>query len=44
MVDCLNSLGSSLFLVFAAVATAGLLFFFTITIVVGIGNITVMLR
>lgn len=44
MVDCLNSLGNSLFLVFAAVATAGLLFFFTITIVVGIGNITVMLR
>lgn len=44
MVDCLNTLGSSLFLVFAAVATAGLLFFFTITIVVGIGNITVMLR
>ncbi|MDD2554090.1 MAG: stage III sporulation protein AE [Desulfotomaculaceae bacterium] len=44
MVDCLNSLGNSLFLVFAAVATVGLLFFFTITIVVGIGNITVMLR
>jgi stage III sporulation protein AE len=44
MVDCLNGLGNSLFLVFAAVATAGLLFFFTITIVVGVGNITVMLR
>ncbi|MFX4260977.1 stage III sporulation protein AE [Pelotomaculum propionicicum] len=44
MVDCLNSLSSSLFHVFAAVATVGLLFFFTITIVVGIGNITVMLR
>lgn len=44
MVECLNSLGNSLFLVFAAVATVGLLFFFTITIVVGIGNITVMLR
>lgn len=44
MVDCLNGLGNNLFLVFAAVATAGLLFFFTITIVVGIGNITVMLR
>ncbi|NQS74840.1 MAG: stage III sporulation protein AE [Peptococcaceae bacterium] len=44
MVDCLNSLGNSLFLIFAAVATVGLLFFFTITIVVGIGNITVMLR
>lgn len=44
VVDCLNSLGGSLLLVFAAVATVGLLFFFTITIVVGIGNITVMLR
>lgn len=44
MVDCLNSLGNSLFLIFAAVATVGLLFFFTITIVVGIGNVTVMLR
>lgn len=44
MVDCLNGLGNNLFLVFAAVATVGLLFFFTITIIVGIGNITVMLR
>ncbi|MDD2443045.1 MAG: stage III sporulation protein AE [Desulfotomaculaceae bacterium] len=44
MVNCLNSLGNSLLLVFAAVATVGLLFFFTITIVVGVGNITVMLR
>lgn len=44
MVDCLNGLGNNLFLVFAAVATTGLLFFFTIAIVVGIGNITVMLR
>lgn len=44
MVSCLNSLGNSLFLIFAAVATVGLLFFFAITIVVGVGNITVMLR
>lgn len=44
MVDCLNGLGNNLILVFAAVATVGLLFFFTITIVVGVGNITVMLR
>ncbi|MDD3653716.1 MAG: stage III sporulation protein AE [Desulfotomaculaceae bacterium] len=44
MVNCLNSLGNSLFLIFAAVATVGLLFFFAITIVVGVGNITVMLR
>jgi len=44
MVSCLNSLGNNLLLIFAAVATVGLLFFFAITIVVGVGNITVMLR
>jgi stage III sporulation protein AE len=44
MVSCLNSLSNNLFLVFAAVATTGLLFFFTITILVGIGNINVMLH
>jgi len=44
MVSCLNSLGNNLLLIFAAVATVGLLFFFTITIVIGVGNLTVMLR
>jgi len=44
MVNCLNGLGNNLLLIFAAVATVGLLFFFAITIVVGVGNITVMLR
>lgn len=44
MVSCLNALGNNLLLIFAAVATVGLLFFFAITIVVGVGNITVMLR
>lgn len=44
MVGCLNGLGNNLLLIFASVATAGLLFFFAITIVVGVGNITVMLR
>ena len=44
MVGCLNDLSKSLFLIFSAVATAGLLFFFSIAIVVGVGNITVMLR
>jgi len=43
-VDCLNDLGNSLLAVFAVVATAGLLFFFTLTIVVAVGNLTVMLR
>ncbi len=42
--DCLNALGNNLITIFAAVATVGLLFFFTIAIVVGMGNITVMLH
>ncbi len=44
IVNCLNDLGNSLMAVFAVVATAGLLFFFTITIVVAVGNVTVMFR
>lgn len=44
MVDCLNDLGSSLMMVFAVVAIVGLLFFFTIAILIGVGNLTVMLR
>ncbi|BAF59351.1 MAG: stage III sporulation protein AE [Pelotomaculum sp.] len=44
MAGCLNDLGNSLLLIFAAVATAGLLFFFAIAIMVGVGNVTVMLR
>ncbi len=42
--DCLTSLGNSLIGVFGAVATVGILFFFAIAIVVGMGNLTVMLR
>ncbi len=42
--DCLNGLGNSLVTVFAAVATVGLLFFFVVAILVGLGNITVMLH
>lgn len=42
--QCLDKLGNSLITIFAAVATVGLLFFFAVTIVVGIGNFTVMLR
>ena len=44
VVDCLNEMGSSLILVFAAVGVVGLLFFFSITILIGVGNMTVMLR
>ncbi len=44
MSGCLNDLGNSLLMVFAVVATTGLLFFFAMAIVVAIGNLTVMLR
>ncbi|MFZ5596576.1 MAG: stage III sporulation protein AE [Bacillota bacterium] len=44
IVDCLNDLGNSLLSIFAAVGTTGLLFFFTMTIIVAVGNLTVMLR
>jgi len=44
VVDCLNEMGSSLILVFAAVGVVGLLFFFSITVLIGVGNMTVMLR
>ncbi len=44
IVGCLNGLYASLLHIFAAVATAGLLFFFTIVIVIGVGNAAVMLR
>ncbi|AQS58495.1 stage III sporulation protein AE [Desulforamulus ferrireducens] len=44
MADCLSGLGKSLLTVFAAVATVGLLFFFAITIVVGMGDLMTMLR
>ncbi len=42
--DCLTSLGNSLITVFGVVATVGILYFFAIAIVVGMGNLTVMLR
>ncbi len=44
VVDCLNDLGASLMMVFAVVSVVGLLFFFTIAILIGVGNLTVMLR
>ncbi len=42
--DALHLLGNYLFIVFAAVLAVGLMFFVTITIVVGLGNVTAMLR
>jgi stage III sporulation protein AE len=42
--DALHLLGNYLFMVFAAVLAVGLMFLVVITIVVGLGNVTVMLR
>ncbi|KAB2951719.1 stage III sporulation protein AE [Heliorestis acidaminivorans] len=42
--DCLEVIGSSLALIFGAVATVGMMFFLALAIVVGAGNITVMMR
>lgn len=42
--ESLNLLGNYLFIVFAAVAAVGLMFFIALAIVVGLGNFSVMLR
>lgn len=44
VVDCLSDLGNSVMVIFAAVATLGLLFFFALAVLIGVGNLTVMLR
>jgi stage III sporulation protein AE len=44
LVSCLNSLANSLVMVLVTVATVGIMFFITITVVIGVGNMTVMLR
>lgn len=42
--DALQSMGSSLTLVFASVASVGIMFFMAISIIMATGNMTVMLR
>jgi stage III sporulation protein AE len=42
--SALQDMGNSITLIFAAVAAVGLMFFIAITIIVGLGNVTVMLR
>lgn len=44
VVSSLNTMGNSLMLVFAAVISVGLMFFFVIAIVIGAGNFSTMLR
>ncbi len=42
--DCLNTLGNSMIGIFAVVATVALLFFFSLAIMAGMGNLSVMMR
>lgn len=44
LADCLNYMSNSLILVFATVSAVAIMFFITITIIVGAGNITIMMR
>ena len=44
LADVLSGMGGSLTVLFAAMAVAGLFAFFAIALVVGMGNITMMMR
>lgn len=44
IVDALNSMGNSLILLFVSVASVGFMFIVAITIIIGAGNMAVMLR
>lgn len=44
MARCLDAMGNSLLLVFACVLTVALMFFLVITMIIGTGSITMMLR
>lgn len=44
IVDCLNEISKSLTMLLATVTSVGVMFFIAVTIIVGAGNVTVMLR
>lgn len=44
LVQCLNDISTSIFIMFCCVVAIGILFFISITIIMGIGNMTVMMR
>lgn len=44
LVDCLNQMSNALVLLFATVSSIAIMFFITITIIVGTGNLTLMMR
>ncbi len=44
IVQCLNEMGNILFLMFACLTGVGIMFFIAITVIMGAGNMTVMMR
>ena len=44
LADCLNHMGNSLILILATVSSVAIMFFITITVIVGASNITMMMR
>lgn len=44
IVQCLNEISKSLLMIFAVISSVGIMFFIAVTIIVGAGNITTMLR
>lgn len=44
LADCLNHMSNSLVLIFATITSVAVMFFITITIIIGAGNITMMIR
>lgn len=44
LIKCINSIGNSLVFLFVIVAAVGVMFFITLTIIVGASNITLMMR
>lgn len=44
IVQCLNEMGNTLFLMFACLTGVGIMFFIAITVIMGTGNMTVMMR
>ena len=44
VVSCLNDIGNSLTLIFVCVASVAMMLFIVITIIVGAGNMIVMMR
>jgi stage III sporulation protein AE len=44
IIGCLSTIGKSLILVFAALATVGFMFFLAVTVIIAAGNLSVMVR